>query len=197
MEKPQSLTKLIIVTPCSRPQNLEKMRESINFDKIALWCIIYDTRRLPFEKRYTDNPKIIELECKDEGTAGHQIRNMALNIVSDGMIYFLDDDNIMHPFFWHLIEYFKSGNLYTFNLIYQNGKILPGNNPIPTKIDTSQYVFDRCIIGDLRFDTTLYCADGIFINTLYENNKERSFHFNYIGAYYNWLNKEQPFPISI
>jgi hypothetical protein len=188
---------LVIVTPCSRPQNLEKMRESIRFEDIGIWLIIYDTRHIPFEKRYSDNSKILELECKDEGTAGHQIRNAALNIIQNGLIYFLDDDNIMHPFFWTLTSQFKAGNIYTFNLLYQTGAILRGDNPVPKKIDTSQYVFDRSLIGDLRFNIGDYCADGIFINTLYEQNRERSFHYNYIAAYYNWLNKEQPLPISI
>jgi hypothetical protein len=186
---------IVIVTPCSRPRYLEKLFQSIRFDMISAWLIIYDTRHIPFQKNYPDNSKIIEVECKDEGVAGHQIRNFALNIIQNAMIYFLDDDNIMHPFFWNLIPNFQSGNIYTFNLLYQNGAILPGDNPIPTKIDTSQYIFDRSLVGDLRFKTDDYRADGIFINTLYEQNRDKSFHFNYIAAYYNWLNKEQPLPI--
>jgi hypothetical protein len=67
--------KLIIITPCSRPHNLQTMYNSINFDKIHLWCIIYDTRKIEFVKNF-NHSKIIELECKDEGTAGHQIRNI-------------------------------------------------------------------------------------------------------------------------
>jgi hypothetical protein len=89
------------------------------------------------------------------------------------------------------------GALYTFNLLYQNGTILYGNDPSPGKIDTSQYVFDRSLVNDLRFNTNAYYADGIFINTLYENNKNKLTHFNHIGAYYNWLNKDQPLPIRI
>ena len=186
---------LIIITPCSRPYNLDKLYNSIDFNKITLWCIIYDTRHMEFIKRYSNNPKIIELECKEDGIAGHQIRNYALHIITKGMLYFLDDDNIIHPFFWHLIDHFKYGNLYTFNLLYQNGKILYGNNPTPPNIDTSQYVFDRSIVKDIKFELNNYAADGIFINTLYENNKSNTFYFNYIAAYYNWLNKEQPLPL--
>ena len=103
----------------------------------------------------------------------------------------------MHPFFWHLTDYFKGGNLYTFNLLYQNGKLLYGNNPTPRNIDTCQYVFDKKLVGDLRFDVNAYCADGFFINSLYEPNKSNTIFFNYIAAYYNWLNKEQPLPIKL
>lgn len=186
--------KLIIITPCSRPHNLQTMYNSINFDKIHLWCIIYDTRKIEFVKNF-NHSKIIELECKDEGTAGHQIRNMALNIIDDGLLYFLDDDNIMHPFFWNLMDHFKSGHLHTFNLLYQNGTILYGNNPTPKNIDTSQYVFDKSLVNNIRFNMSNYCADGIFIKTIYENNKEKTIYFNHIAAYYNWLNKDQPLPL--
>ena len=48
-------------------KNLDKLYKSIRFDKISLWCIIYDTRRSPFIKRFNDHPKIVELECKDDG----------------------------------------------------------------------------------------------------------------------------------
>ena len=36
---------------------------------------------MEFIKRYSNNPKIIELECKEDGIAGHQIRNYALHII--------------------------------------------------------------------------------------------------------------------
>jgi hypothetical protein len=192
---------LIIVTPCSRPQNLEKLRESIQFDNpiFIYWVIIYDTRKMPFIKRYPNHNKILELECRDEGVVGHQIRNMAMHsIIQQGMIYFLDDDTILHPYFWTIVNNFKPNIvIYTFNLMYQNGKILFGNTPRVRGIDTCQFIFDKSIVGDLRFDTTDYCADGIFIQTLYEKNKEQAAFINSIAAYYNWLNKEQPLPIGV
>jgi len=185
---------LIIVTPCSRPENLQKLYDSINFDKITLWLIIYDTRNLEFVKRF-DNSKIVELECKDEGVAGHQIRNMALNIIMNGLVYFLDDDNIIHPFFWNLVDHFNSGYIYTFNLLYKSGDIKFGNNPTYGNIDTSQFVFDKSLVSDLRYNANNYSSDGYFINSLVDNNKEKTMYFNYIAAYYNWLNDKQPFPI--
>jgi len=192
---------LIIVTPCSRPQNLEKLYASIEFDNIhfSYWIIIYDTRRQPFIKKYPNHNKIIELECRDEGVVGHQIRNMAMHsIIQQGLIYFLDDDTILHPYFWTIVNNFKSGIvIYTFNLIYQNGIIVFGNKPRVREIDTCQFIFDKSIIGDLHFDTTDYCADGIFIQTLYEKNKEQAVFINSIAAYYNWLNKERSLPIGI
>lgn len=193
----QSVTyPLIIITPCSRPENLQKLYESIQFDKITVWLIIYDTRHenVPFIKQFDKetilhHSKIIELECKEEGIAGHQIRNIALNIIMHGLIYFLDDDNIIHPFFWHICTHFKQNTINTFNLLYTTGNVRVGNNPTEHNIDTAQYVFDKSLVGDILFDVNNYSADGAFINSLCENNKEKVFHYNYIAAYYNWLRK--------
>jgi hypothetical protein len=193
MESPQP--PLTIVTPCSRPENLEKLYKSIQFDKITLWLIIYDTRKLNFEKRFND-PKIIELECKDEGIVGHQIRNMSLNIITQGLIYFLDDDNIIHPFFWYITNHFKEGSIHTFNLLYQNGSILKGENPAPKNIDIAQCVFDKSLVGDIRFNANNYSADSVFISELCNKNKDTTqiVYFNYIATYYNWLNEIHKLP---
>jgi hypothetical protein len=195
---------LIIVTPCSRPDNLEKLRESIHFDneKFMYWIIIYDTRKQPFIKRYENHEnhdKIIELECREDGVVGHQIRNMAMHsVIQQGLIYFLDDDTILHPYFWTIVDNFKEGvTIYTFNLLYQNGVVLFGSNPHPRGIDTSQFIFDKSIVGHLRFDSADYCADGFFIENLYNKNKDTAVFVNSIASYYNWLNKDQPLPVGV
>jgi hypothetical protein len=151
---------------------------------------------MPFVKRYENVPKIIELECRDDGIVGHQIRNMALNIINYGYIYFLDDDTVLHPHFWNIINNdFKSEVvIYTFNLLYQNGSVLRGHNPSLRNIDMAQIIFSKKIVKDLRFDVNNYCGDGIFIETLYEQNKDNAQFINSVAAYYNWLNKDQPLP---
>jgi hypothetical protein len=159
------------------------MKDSIDFSKIKNWYIIYDTRNKPFNKKYTDD-KIIELECKDEGIVGHQIRNMALNTIKDSLIYFLDDDNIIHPSFWNIN--FDSNKLYTFDM-QRKDDILKGNKVEPDSIDTAQYVFDVNLVGDLRFDVTLYNADGFFIQKIYEENKDKWVYVPEIASYYNKL----------
>ena len=39
-----------IITPCCRPENLETMLPSIDFDKVDKWIIVYDTRKLIMKK---------------------------------------------------------------------------------------------------------------------------------------------------
>jgi hypothetical protein len=187
--------KLFIITPCSRPENLETLKNSIHFDKITQWYIIYDTRNKNFKKNYEGIDKIIELECKNEGIVGHQIRNFALDIIEEGLIYFLDDDTIMHPFFWTLLENCTYDRIYTWNLMYKLGHVLQGNNPVPGKIDMSQFLCDRKLVANLRFQAHNYSGDGVFINELCLSHNEKTLHFNYIASYYNWLNTNQLCPL--
>ena len=178
---------IVLVTPCSRPENLEQIKASINFSRIDKWYIIYDTRHFEFEKHYEGHPQIIELECKDVGVVGHQIRNMALGLLATGLVYFLDDDNTVHPNFWKIAERFNEGELYTFDMAYSNGMIRKGDNPTVANIDTAQYVFSMNLINTLRFDVSDYSSDGIFINSLWNANKDKWTYIPEVAATYNKL----------
>ena len=116
---------------------------------------------------------------------GHQIRNLALNIITSGMMCFLDDDNVIHPEFWNIITGFKLDQIYTFDMIYKNQSILLGNNPVVGSIDTAQYVFDRSLVGKIRFDTSQYAADGQFINVLVNQHRDKWVYIPKQAAYYN------------
>jgi hypothetical protein len=191
--KIEFITPVLIITPCSRPENLEKIRESIDFDNdnFLSWIIIYDLRHMKFIKRYSNCNKIVETGCTEEGVNGHQIRNMALReIVREGLIYFLDDDTIVHPFFWTIVNNFHQEiNIYTFNLLDQNGTIHYGNNPTIGNINTYQFIFHKKIINNYAFNPNDYYSDGLFIQTLCQENQDTSLFVNSIGGYYNWLNK--------
>jgi hypothetical protein len=178
--------KLTLLTPCSRPENLERMMQTIQFHLIDKWYIIYDTRHFPFQKRFS-HPQIVEMECKDEGSVGHQIRNMGMNIIHEGLLYFLDDDNLIHPSFWNVIANVREGKIYTFDLLYQDGTILLGNKPVVRCIDTAQYIFDMKLVGNLRFDASLYIGDGVFIESMVEMHKDKWEYIPEVGCYYNRL----------
>lgn len=184
---PQALhAKLTLLTPCSRPENLERIKQTIQFHLIDKWYVIYDTRHFPFQKRFS-HPQIVEMECQDEGTVGHQIRNMGMNLIHDGMLYFLDDDNVLHPFFWNVIANIQPGKIYTFDLLYQDGTILTGDKPKVKCIDTAQYIFDMQLVGNLRFDASLYTGDGVFIETMVDMHKDKWEYIPNVACYYNRL----------
>ena len=135
---------MYIITPCSRPQNLEIMFEYMQFDKIDKWIIVHDTK---FSKNMpifdSKHDKILELKCA-HGTHGIAQRNMGLaHVPPDGLVYFLDDDNIIQPQFWEHV--FDRDSITTFDTFYDhnNIKVLVGSKPKRLFIDTCQIVLPR------------------------------------------------------
>ena len=182
--------KVSIITPCCRPQNLPKLYESMNFEYIDKWIIVYDTSKdRSYTRIFTEHPKIIETECDDNGTAGHPQRNFALNFVSKGFIYFLDDDNIMHDNFWITYPGIMNHDkyMYSFDLEKGDGSIKKGDELILHVIDTAMVLIHHSIIKGLKWYKHFQYSDGIFITTMFLKNNDV---FGYIPmplCYYNKL----------
>ena len=183
------MNEINIITPCSRPQNLETLKKSIDFNKIARWYIVYDTSRIPFVKRYNDD-KIIELEIKHRCCGAPQ-RNLGIDTIKSGFVYMLDDDNIIHPNFWNLIKTFEINKIYTFDqercLKDNKTSILVGGNYKKCRIDTAQFIVPRDLIDNQRWNIS-GCADGIFIEELYRRHPDKFVYINEIGCWWNKLN---------
>jgi predicted O-methyltransferase YrrM len=178
---------LTIVTPCSRPYNLLELKNSIDFTKIDKWYIVHDVRNMPFKKQFND-AQIVELVCTDNGSVGHQIRNMMLKQIPSGLVYFLDDDTIIHPNFWNID--FAPNKIYTFDTIYNKAiPILKGDTCKICHVDMCQIVFDMKLVGDITFQQNVYEADGIFIEAMVKKNKENWVYIPETCAYYNKLNQ--------
>ena len=161
------------------------------FDKIHQWIIVYDTTKdRTYEKIYDNDPKIMEVECADPGCSGNSQRNYGLKLATDGFIYFLDDDNIIHPEFWNLVDTFNPAYFYTFSQIRRhNGEILHGNNIAMCKIDTAMFVVHKRHIGGIQWRINEYTADGYFICDIAAApaNSGRHRFLNVVASYYNFL----------
>jgi len=186
------LPKLNIITPCSRPENLLKLKESIHFDKIHMWYIVYDTSHdRTYTKQFLDDPKITELECSDTGRAGHPMRNFAIKQINDGLIYNLDDDTIMHPEFWNLLPNMDMTHFYSFdqvnNSCFGTDGILKGNTLKVQKIDTAQFVVPKALVETIEFQKDNYKADGEYIVEVNKQNPGRHIYFPILASYYNYL----------
>jgi hypothetical protein len=110
--------KITIITPSYRTTNLEKIKNSILFDYVNEWIIVYDGKKIHenpglFEK---ENNKIKEYVHNGDGISGNPQRNYALTKITnkDTYIYYLDDDNIIHPDLYNLLD-FIDNTIYTFN----------------------------------------------------------------------------------
>jgi len=161
------------------------------FEKIHQWIIIYDTTRgRTYDKIYAHDPKIMEVECADAGCSGNAQRNYGLKLAADGFIYFLDDDNIIHPEFWNLTDQFNPAYFYTFNQQrIKSGQILLGNTIARCRIDTAMFVVHKQHICDIVWRVNEYTADGYFICDVdaLPANKGKHRFLNVVASYYNFL----------
>lgn len=177
---------LTIITPSCRPQFLLKLKESIQFDKIDKWIIVYDTSRNRSYTKLFNDPKVEEVFCDVVGQAGHPQRNFGVNMVTDGHIYFLDDDNIIHPDFWNLK--FEPDYFYTFDQLRdKRGSILTGNNIALSRIDTAMFVVPKKMFQGITWDIGRYDADGIFICQIKARYPNSHRYINTTACYYNFL----------
>jgi hypothetical protein len=185
---------LTIITPCCRPENLSKLYASIAFHLIDKWIIVYDTsHNRTYTKSFVGHPKILEVECDHVGVVGHPQRNYGMDLVTDGFIYFLDDDNIIHHNFWSIVEMLDPEYFYTFDQLRnrQTSWILPGHEIALMKIDTAMFLFHRCHVKTIRWQTDRYDADGRFICEILAENPGKHIYIKQIGCYYNYLSTEQ------
>jgi len=176
--------KITIITPCCRPTNLNNIK--LNFDYIDEWIIVYDASKVKnFEKQF-DNPKISEYHFTSSGISGNPQRNYGLTQVKnkETFIYFLDDDNMIHPDLYKLLDVIEPGKFYTFN---QENRLL-GNCIKLGYIDSAMFLIDYSLIKHIKWVNDRYDADGLFIISVYKSNPDKWVYVNDINCYYNQLN---------
>ena len=185
---------ITIITPCYRQKNLHDIIKSIHLNKIKEWIIIYDTTN---NKKYTpcfqDEPKIREVECCDLGISGNAQRNYGASLVSEGFIYFVDDDNIIHPHFWNLIDIFDIEYFYTFDQKFfvtdpfrtATNFVFKGEHPVVRKIDTSMFMVPVSMW--IPWNVERYDADGMFIEEVAHKNPQQHRYIPEVASYYNFI----------
>jgi hypothetical protein len=93
---------LNIITPCSRPENLEIISKSINIPRDQYrWIVVFDLLEAP--ENIPDNCEWYTIKDANS-TSGNAQRNFALNLITHGHIYFNDDDTVMHIDLWNNIK---------------------------------------------------------------------------------------------
>jgi hypothetical protein len=166
-----------IITPCSRVENLWKLYESINFPNYR-WIVVFDGLKvdgIPETLPPTVEPYIV---ADETGISGNPQRNHALELVEDGWVYFLDDDNLIHPELYSTVEplshaydfiHFKQSESYNPHEVgeLQYDIRIRGDVVKLGWIDTHQYITRVELIGDTRWVNDLYEADGVFAEQVY------------------------------
>jgi hypothetical protein len=177
---------LNIVTPCSRPENLHKISQSINIPKQNYrWLVIFDSDELP-DKSLIPNNCETYLFKDINSIAGHSQRNFAINLIDYGHIYSNDDDTILHPNLWESIKNLNND----FISFKQNDKLgnlrLEGDKIMVNHIDSHNFIFSKNICEEIKFDKASYAADGIFAEECY-NRAKTPIHLPIVLSIYNSL----------
>jgi predicted O-methyltransferase YrrM len=182
--------KMTIITPSMRPFNLPRVRDSIDFDYVDEWIIVYDANKISENPNLfinEGNPKIKEFIHTSEGVKGNPQRNYALNHIQneDTYLYFLDDDNLIHKDLYKLLDIIDDGKLYTFD---QKNRI-NGNNIRLGQIDTAMFLIDFKLCKTTRWilNEHEYPADFYYINECCSKNKDKWVYVNNALCTYNIL----------
>jgi predicted O-methyltransferase YrrM len=189
--------KLTIITPSYRVNNLAEIKKSINFDYIDEWIIVYDGSKISDSDKPclfgdtngdNDNHKIKEYVYNGDGEggiSGNPQRNYALTKITnpDTLLYYLDDDNIIHPNLYKLLKIIDNNKIYTFN---QYNRI-KGDNVYVDCIDTAMFIIPYKLCKDQRWILQYYNADGFYIWECYKNNKDAHVFVDNDLCYYNKL----------
>jgi len=182
----KNTNKLTIITPSYRFNNLLEIKKSINFEYIDEWIIVYDGSKItnnPNLFQNEENNKIKEYVYNGEGMSGNPQRNYALSKItnSDTLLYYLDDDNIVHPNIYKLLNIIDNNKLYTFN---QYNRI-KGDNIKVGWIDTAMIILPFKLCLNEKWLLHIYEADGYYIEKCYQNNKNVHVYLDNDLCYYN------------
>lgn len=192
--------KITIITPSIRLENLKKIKQSINFDYVNEWIIVYDGSKIennPYlfiNEEHCD--KISEYLHNGNGISGNPQRNYALDNIKhkNTYIYYLDDDNIIHPELYELLNDIESDKIYTFNQkrpinIYPYKDLLKGDDVRLYNIDSAMMLIDYNLCKDIKWIEDKYYADGIYIVDCFIKNKKNWVYIDKTLCYYNYLLK--------
>jgi len=182
----KNTNKLTIITPSYRVNNLLEIKKSINFEYVEEWIIVYDGSKIidnPNIFENQENNKIKEYVYKGEGISGNPQRNFSLTQIKnpETLLYYLDDDNIIHPNLYRLLNIIDNNKMYTFN---QYNRI-KGYNICPGFIDTAMFIIPYIFFKNVKWILNEYAADGYYITECYNENKNTHVYIDNDLCYYN------------
>jgi len=188
---------ITIITPCSRGQNLLHVFNSLNFDFIFEWIIVYDTNHVDIKSPLFIRPlfntnKISEYFYSTPNTKwGTAQRNYGLAMIKNknSYIYFLDDDNKIHPNFYKFLETISLENekIYTFNQD-NHGILSAGNSLYIGGLDTALYLIHYKFCEGKKWKNDV-AHDALFFLDCFENNEDKHVYINETLCYFNALRK--------
>jgi len=173
---------LNVITPTSRPENLpalaESIRDGLRGIRVA-WWVIFDPKvgQRPASAGYTFI-RFWDYGPGRPGQAGYPLRNFALEKIHSGWLYFLDDDNLIHPALGLTLQLaartYPDAQWFIFRQLRPSGEtyLAPQCPPKLNAVDVGQCVIRRDLYApgrgdgpripiDWRFPEDRRDADGV------------------------------------
>jgi hypothetical protein len=193
--------KFNFIIACSRPYNLpfvirsiERQTKGINYQIL----IVFDFEEsevdefiIRFLKRKINIKYFFDKTLVNKNSGGNAAKNFAINKITKGWVYQLDDDNLLYPnFIKKILEYINNNPDIQCFIFSQNNRYFPkSSNDIRCGIiDTAMYLLDRNFIGDEKIPE-IYGGDGMFIEKLYNKNPKKCLIIDEVLCFYNILEK--------
>jgi hypothetical protein len=176
---------IYIVTTCTRPENLETIKETIPPE--CVWIVVFDNSIE--DSQPADGA--INLYSPFTGHWGMPNRNFALDemeFADEDWIYILDDDNIIHPDWYKAVKDLNSTELSMINWgqLWDDGSIRlqSAEKPSVGNIDTACYMVRGRLMRNLRYSLH-YEADGMLAEQVHTQGG--TLKLDTYLAYYNYL----------
>lgn len=196
-----------IITRCSRLNYLNEIKKSIfNTNLDIEWHIVFDMSKIIeipiylLKELYDNNIKLYFIDDSNDDYLYPQCGEIASKL-SDGWVYFIDDDNIIHENFYKKIE--KIITKYNEKKIIIVSQKVDGKDftkldiriasPENTKyqgIDIAQILFHHSIFKQYNF-MGHYSADGFLIEKIFKENSNYFLWVDNVLSYYNYFVKER------
>lgn len=155
---------LYIITPCSRPENLEKIQQTIPSE--ARWIICHDKKT-----DITPINNAITMICNNTGMVGTQARNHVLDnfpFKDEDHLLFHDDDNIIHPLLYENVKnhFEKDFSIMCWGQVNKDNSIrlYPTYDIRVGNIDTASFLIKWKFNKHVRHRIDIYEHDGIYAN---------------------------------
>lgn len=163
---------LHVITACSRPYLISDIAKAFDLREKNLryavrWHIAFQ------------HPKQID----NHGTV--KMNEMIELIPADDWVWILDDDNLVHPQFFDMLNCVfevyanhKKAFVFSQNRADVLGPVLKADpdNMRVGRVDTAQVVFKKSLLGPVRLPDS-HVADGIFYEELFKIHGEEAFKF--------------------
>ena len=187
-------SKVFIVTPCTRPLNLQKISQSIPQE--CEWVVVLDAK--VNHDHQVDNAHVVKSPLSN--FRGYPNKSFGLDYIKNELnpsdndwVYILHDDNIIHPQWYNSIkeELNSTHSVVTWGQCFhdETSRLSPVQFPQVGNIDTSQYMVRWNVAKNLRFEQ-VYEADGIYAEQASKQGSVKK--LDQCLAYYNYLRAHKP-----